>query len=296
MDEVPNDAVEKADEEDGKKKQKAVARRVLSARQELAVRARGKGIGVVAAAKAVGVSRQTLHRWMAEPAFVAAMNRWRVGVLAMARGQILAGLGDAAETVVKAAREGNVRAAMMLLEKSGAFEEAASVSTETETIARRQELQERAESMSLDKVEASLRDAEALTAAARYQHAPSPPPTPKVDPWADRPEPEKGSYDALLKLLDLPPGFGLEPGETSPGAPAAPTTDPAIGTSSASASPPPPAGGASSMPAAPENSSSSKQASPASHHHGRHAYSPGAREPIDPLDDQFIDIFREDRR
>ena len=49
----------------------------LSVRQELALRELSRGKGVAEAARAGGVNRATLFRWLREPQFVAALNRWR---------------------------------------------------------------------------------------------------------------------------------------------------------------------------------------------------------------------------
>jgi hypothetical protein len=91
----------------------------LSPKQEKAVRELVRGKGVVAVARRVGVNRGTLFRWMREPEFVAAMNRWRTSVWEAVRGRMVAVLCDAADAVAKAVRAGDARVALAVLEKMG---------------------------------------------------------------------------------------------------------------------------------------------------------------------------------
>jgi hypothetical protein len=166
---------------------KQIGDRKLTQRQELAVRELGKGKGLTAAARAVGVSRQTLYRWLSDPGFVAAMNRWRESVVTLAQGQVLAGLGAAAATVVKAAREGNARIAMTLLEKTGVFDPLARHLTDPQTVAREQILYERAQRAALDSAEEDLRDAELHNTLRRGPSELRPPkPAPAPNAKADK--------------------------------------------------------------------------------------------------------------
>jgi hypothetical protein len=156
---------------------------VLSPRQESAVRELARGKGMVQAARAVGVSRATLYRWMGEPLFVASMNRWRARTVEMARGQLCAALRDAVDTVAKAIRDGDTKAALMVLKQMGALSAPLSECEDPSIIAREQELNERSRQVELDRAEFHLSEAEQMTAMSKAASARPP----ERDPSAPRP-------------------------------------------------------------------------------------------------------------
>jgi hypothetical protein len=313
MDEIPNDAVEKADENDGKKKQKTVARRVLSARQGAAVRELLRGRGVASAARTIGVSRQTLYRWMAEPRFMACMNKWRLGVTEVARGQVFAALGDAADTVAKALREGDLRASLVVMKEMGALRPATADSEDGEVIARRQQIRRRADQVALDRADVELAEAEAMTDALRQMHAPPrPPASAPAEPTEESAEPasanppetaapgKKAQTPSNRSVVDFMVAMGqlknpvliraykeveadaiahaVAAARAAPPTPASPAADGATPQPARPpADPPPP----SRMPQA--------SASRPSNHH----FSSGP-EPVDELEDQFVDIAGEE--
>ncbi|MDB5304343.1 MAG: hypothetical protein JWM97_1892 [Phycisphaerales bacterium] len=81
------------------------------------------GSGVATAARAVGVDRHTVYRWMRkDPEFIAALNAWRNQSVQWAREQMVAVLDEAAATVRHAIRNGNVNVAMEVLKRQGALD------------------------------------------------------------------------------------------------------------------------------------------------------------------------------
>jgi hypothetical protein len=134
----------------------------LSVRQELALRELSRGKGVAEAARAVGVNRATLFRWLREPQFVAALNRWRAAATVLARGQLYAAAGDAAKVLTKAACRGDLRAAAVLLKGLGILAQDSDGSDDPRVIAREQILAERSQELKLNQTADALREAEAM--------------------------------------------------------------------------------------------------------------------------------------
>src|SRR5579872_1365044 len=88
----------------------------LTPAQRIAIERLSVGETVVDAARAAGVTRMTLHRWLKQDAeFVAAYNAWQEETLASARGRLLALADTAVTTVANAMRNGDARAAMAVL-------------------------------------------------------------------------------------------------------------------------------------------------------------------------------------
>jgi hypothetical protein len=79
----------------------------VSVPQEQAIRALAIGRTTTDAAAEAGVSRRTLHRWLAEDAaFIAAYNAWRRDAAQSARGRMMALTGDAVEALAGAGMGG----------------------------------------------------------------------------------------------------------------------------------------------------------------------------------------------
>jgi transposase-like protein len=96
---------------------------VLQPRHMKALRALANGCSVKEAARAAGVSRSTLHRWLTEhPAVRAAHDAWKSAVRTSAHNRLLA-LQDAAVDVLEEEinEKRNGKLAVRLLEKTGAL-------------------------------------------------------------------------------------------------------------------------------------------------------------------------------
>jgi len=92
----------------------------LPDRQRLALQALAAGNSVEDAARIAGVSLSTLFRWRKHhPRFIAAWNAWQAESQKTARDLLLAANEHAARTVLRAARNGDVRASPALLKGLG---------------------------------------------------------------------------------------------------------------------------------------------------------------------------------
>ena len=129
----------------------------LSPSQRTAIEMLTSGHTAIDSAKAAGVNRVTLHRWLKSDAtFQAAYNAWQQDALATARGRMLA-LTDAAVTAVaKAMSRGDGRLALRLLEKLGAAERATPGATDVEEVKREQALERRKRDVELRKKESTV--------------------------------------------------------------------------------------------------------------------------------------------
>jgi hypothetical protein len=91
----------------------------LSPAQELALNALMAGSRVTDAAAAAGVNRSTLHRWMGEPAFLAAHNGRRLELAASASAKLLNLREKALGAVEQALDAGDARVAVAVLKGVG---------------------------------------------------------------------------------------------------------------------------------------------------------------------------------
>ena len=88
---------------------------LLSRSQEAAMQALLSGEQITAAAKTAKVNRSTLHRWLKEPEFLAALNTCR-SELREAQHDRLASLASSAiEVIEQALEEGDARTALAVL-------------------------------------------------------------------------------------------------------------------------------------------------------------------------------------
>jgi hypothetical protein len=88
----------------------------LSPRQMLALRAFHSGSSITDAAKAAGVTRQTLHRWRTiYHSFAEAMDVWEEGQMIIARSRLVDMADNAIDTLANVIADGNARAAMIVL-------------------------------------------------------------------------------------------------------------------------------------------------------------------------------------
>jgi transposase-like protein len=91
-------------------------RRRLSPRQMLALKAFHSGSSLADAAKAAGVTRQTLHRWRTQYHwFFEAMEVWEEGQMVIARSRLVDMADNAVDALAHAIEDGDARAAMMVL-------------------------------------------------------------------------------------------------------------------------------------------------------------------------------------
>ena len=91
----------------------------LSRSQETAMQALLSGEQITAAAKTAKVNRSTLHRWLKEPEFLAALNTCR-SELREAQHDRLASLASSAiEVIEQALEEGDARTALAVLRGVG---------------------------------------------------------------------------------------------------------------------------------------------------------------------------------
>jgi hypothetical protein len=92
----------------------------LPARQRTALIALAAGRGYTDAARAAGVSRQTLHTWRQKDArFAALLNACQNQLFASAQNRLIALTDDAVTTVGDAITTGDVRTALELLRRLG---------------------------------------------------------------------------------------------------------------------------------------------------------------------------------
>jgi len=91
-------------------------RRRLSPRQMTALKAFHSGSSLTDAAKAAGVTRQTLHRWRTQYHwFSEAMEDWEEGQMVIARSRLVDMADNAIDALAHAIENGDARAAMMVL-------------------------------------------------------------------------------------------------------------------------------------------------------------------------------------
>jgi transposase-like protein len=91
-------------------------RRRLSPRQMAALKAFHGGSSLAEAAKAAGVTRQTLHRWRTQyHSFSEAMEVWEEGQMVIARSRLVDMADNAIDALANAIEKGDARAAMMVL-------------------------------------------------------------------------------------------------------------------------------------------------------------------------------------
>jgi hypothetical protein len=92
----------------------------LPPRQRTALMALAAGRGYTEAARAAGVSRQTLHAWRnKDPRFAAVFNSWHNQAIASAKHRLIALADDAITTLGDAIHTGDVRATLELLRRLG---------------------------------------------------------------------------------------------------------------------------------------------------------------------------------
>jgi transposase-like protein len=127
----------------------------LSPPQRLAIQMLTSGRTLVAAATAAGVNRTTLYRWLkGDPAFQAAYNAWQKDMRDTARGRILALSDLAINTVARAMTQGDTRAALRILQATGALNIDEPGSTDPTELRRLQELERTRTNSALRKAEA----------------------------------------------------------------------------------------------------------------------------------------------
>jgi len=91
-------------------------RRRLSPRQMAALKAFHSGSSLTDAAKAAGVTRQTLHRWRTQYHwFAEAMEVWEEGEMVIARSRLVDMADNAVDALAHAIEHGDARAAIMVL-------------------------------------------------------------------------------------------------------------------------------------------------------------------------------------
>jgi len=91
-------------------------RRRLSPRQMAALKAFHSGSTLADAAKAAGVTRQTLHRWRTQYHwFAEAMEVWEEGQMIIARSRLVDMADNAIDALTHAIEDGDARAAIMVL-------------------------------------------------------------------------------------------------------------------------------------------------------------------------------------
>jgi hypothetical protein len=117
-------------------------------------------------AKAAGVDRSTLNRWIRhDPAFAAAFNGWQEDVLSTAQGQMVATTKDAMEMVIKAIRGGDAKLAWKLLESLGLTGRVTPGPTDVEELKRLEELERRKRELEEKKERKKLEDDELMNGA-----------------------------------------------------------------------------------------------------------------------------------
>jgi hypothetical protein len=93
------------------------------------------------AARAAGVTRTTLYRWLnTDAAFQAAYNVWRNDALGTAQAELLAATRDAVTTVIHAIRNGDTKLAWKLLEAHGLTDRTLPGSTDAYEVEQRLQL------------------------------------------------------------------------------------------------------------------------------------------------------------
>jgi hypothetical protein len=130
----------------------------LSTAQELALEKLASGASIPNAAKAAGVDRKTVYRWLqSDPHFAAAFNTWRAERVASNRARALAMSDLALDTVSAAMEQGNARVALQVAKATGALKPDRPGPTDPEELRRRRELREGRQEMALAKAEQQFR-------------------------------------------------------------------------------------------------------------------------------------------
>lgn len=97
-----------------------VATECLNPQQERAVELLLTGMTVTAVAATIGVSRETVHRWLRENfRFIAAVNRGKRELSNAASARLLAAWNKAAENVATAVENGDLKASLLVLRTFG---------------------------------------------------------------------------------------------------------------------------------------------------------------------------------
>jgi hypothetical protein len=105
--------------------------------QRMAMESLGSGVSVVETAKALGIHRGTIYRWIKEDAtFAAAYNAWHESLKESCRGSIAALLGKSAATLHKAVEGGDAKIALAVLSKTGMLDKEKDRNTDEEEIRR----------------------------------------------------------------------------------------------------------------------------------------------------------------
>jgi len=140
--------------EEGSDDAAAAEERKLSTVQEKALQHLTSGSGVVEAAKAAGVHRRTVWRWMhADPHFIAAYNAWQREVVASGRARVLAMTDLALDTVQSAMQQGNARIALQVAKATGAMDAPRPGTAEAELVRRQHQLREGNRRLALEAAE-----------------------------------------------------------------------------------------------------------------------------------------------
>jgi len=114
----------------------------LTAKQEAALVRLAEGKSVVDSAKAAGVGRATLFRWLKnDPVFVAAYNAWKQEAMETARARLVALAGEAVTAVGGALEKGDVRTALTVLKALGLISQPKTGPTSVEEVKREQEVE-----------------------------------------------------------------------------------------------------------------------------------------------------------
>ena len=100
------------------------------------------GQSMSAAARAAGVGRATLYRWMNEDAnFRAAYNAWQRDTIAAARGSVVSLAEPALRAVAAAVEAGDVKAGLAVLKSLGLLTPPKPGSTDAEDVKKEQEIE-----------------------------------------------------------------------------------------------------------------------------------------------------------
>ena len=134
----------------------------LTQPQRLAIVSLRNSPSRIKAAAAAQVTRQTLWRWMnQDPAFQAAYNAWQQDLIETAHGELLTGMRDAVQTLLRAART-DPKYAWRLLESQGVTQPPKPGSTDVQSVAEQQAMQKRVEVVKRKRMRVKLEMAEAM--------------------------------------------------------------------------------------------------------------------------------------
>jgi hypothetical protein len=126
----------------------------LSPPQRKAIELLTSGHTLVDSAKAAGVGRTTLYRWLhGDATFMAAFNTWQQDALATARGRLLALSDLAVATVGKAMSHGDAKTAVAVLKSLGVMDRPTPGPTDADELRRVQDLEARKQKVVKDKQE-----------------------------------------------------------------------------------------------------------------------------------------------